>query len=95
MSDATAAAPATGGIPKGLWFGLSFLLALLLSIALLMPPLEQITQAHLGLLMLALIVAAILLGFPTAFTLMGLGMIFGFFAYYRPQQDWWCSAPTA
>jgi tripartite ATP-independent transporter DctM subunit len=90
MSEtATATAAPAGGLPKGLWFGLSFLAALLLSIALLLPPLEQVTQAHLGLLMLALIVAAILLGFPTAFTLMGLGMIFGFFAYYRPQQDWW------
>ncbi|MFM9941760.1 MAG: TRAP transporter large permease subunit [Hyphomicrobiaceae bacterium] len=31
--------------------------------------------------MLGLIVVAIMLGFPTAFTLMGLGMLFGFFAY--------------
>ena len=40
----------------------------------------------LGLLMLCLIVAAIMLGFPTAFTLMGLGIIFGFMAYYQPGQ---------
>ena len=33
--------------------------------------------------MLALIVVVIMMGFPTAFTLMGLGMFFGFFAYYR------------
>ena len=32
----------------------------------------------LGLLMLGLIVVVIMLGFPTAFTLMGLGMFFGF-----------------
>ncbi|HEX6689632.1 MAG TPA: TRAP transporter large permease subunit, partial [Burkholderiales bacterium] len=35
----------------------------------------------LGLLMLALVVVAIMLGFPTAFTLMGMGMMFGWFAY--------------
>ncbi len=40
----------------------------------------------LGLLMLCLIVAAIMLGFPTAFTLMGLGIIFGFMHYYVPGQ---------
>jgi len=38
----------------------------------------------LGLTMLSLIVVAIMLGFPTAFTLMGLGMIFGYVAFYDP-----------
>jgi TRAP-type mannitol/chloroaromatic compound transport system permease large subunit len=47
-----------------------------------MPPLSQVTNGHLGLLMLAMIVVAIMLGFPTAFTLMGLGTMFTFFAYY-------------
>jgi TRAP-type mannitol/chloroaromatic compound transport system permease large subunit len=42
----------------------------------------------LGLSMLALIVIVIMMGFPTAFTLMGLGMFFGFFAYYRADQGW-------
>ncbi|HEV7617131.1 MAG TPA: TRAP transporter large permease subunit [Burkholderiaceae bacterium] len=42
----------------------------------------------LGLLMLALIVVVILLGFPTAFTLMGLGTAFGFIAFYDPSQAW-------
>src|SRR6201989_1934076 len=37
----------------------------------------------LGLLMLGLIVAVIMMGFPTAFTLMGLGMFFGFVSYHR------------
>ena len=32
----------------------------------------------LGMTMLGLIVAAIMTGFPTAFTLMGLGVFFGF-----------------
>ena len=42
----------------------------------------------LGLLMLSLIVVVIMLGFPTAFTLMGLGMFFGFIAFYDPHQLW-------
>src|SRR6195256_288726 len=42
----------------------------------------------LGLTMLSLIVIVIMLGFPTAFTLMGLGMMFGFIAYYDPAQAW-------
>ncbi len=42
----------------------------------------------LGLLMLSLIVVVIMLGFPTAFTLMGLGMFFGFIAFYDPSQSW-------
>ena len=47
---------------------------------------DQITNGHIGLLMLGLIVVAIMLGFPTAFTLMGLGMIFGFYSFYKPGQ---------
>jgi TRAP-type mannitol/chloroaromatic compound transport system permease large subunit len=42
----------------------------------------------LGLTMLSLIVVVIMLGFPTAFTLMGLGMMFGFVAFYDPSQPW-------
>ena len=42
----------------------------------------------LGLTMLALIVVVIMLGFPTAFTLMGLGVMFGFVAFYDPSQPW-------
>jgi TRAP-type mannitol/chloroaromatic compound transport system permease large subunit len=47
-----------------------------------MPPMSQWTTGHLGLLMLAMIVIAIMMGFPTAFTLMGMGTMFAFFAYY-------------
>lgn len=46
------------------------------------------TDAALGLSMLGLIVVVIMLGFPTAFTLMGLGMLFGFAAFYDPSQPW-------
>jgi TRAP-type mannitol/chloroaromatic compound transport system permease large subunit len=42
----------------------------------------------LGLMMLGLIVVVIMMGFPTAFTLMGLGMFFGFFAYHRGGEAW-------
>ena len=42
----------------------------------------------LGLLMLGLIVVVIIMGFPTAFTLMGLGMFFGLFAYHRTGESW-------
>lgn len=42
----------------------------------------------LGLTMLCLIVVVILMGFPTAFTLMGLGTAFGFYAFYDPSTHW-------
>ncbi len=71
---------------KAARFGLVFLVAAIAAIVLLLLIPEEITRGHLGLLMLGLIVVAILLGFPTAFTLMGLGMVFGFFAFYREGQ---------
>ena len=72
-------------------FGLAFLVLMGIGIvALLLVP-EEITRGHLGLLMLGLIVVAILLGFPTAFTLMGLGMVFGFIAFYRPGQPFFAN----
>jgi TRAP-type mannitol/chloroaromatic compound transport system permease large subunit len=43
----------------------------------------------LGLLMLVLIVVVIMMGFATAFTLMGLGIFFGFIAFYNPSEAWW------
>ena len=46
------------------------------------------SDAALGLTMLGLIVVVIMMGFPTAFTLMGLGMVFGFGAFYDPSQPW-------
>src|SRR6059058_3448935 len=46
------------------------------------------TNAALGLTMLGLIVVVIMLGFPTAFTLMGLGMFFGYIALYDPSHAW-------
>ena len=46
------------------------------------------SNAALGLTMLCLIVVVIMMGFPTAFTLMGLGMLFGFIAFYDPAMPW-------
>jgi tripartite ATP-independent transporter DctM subunit len=39
-----------------------------------------------ALIMLAILVATIMIGFPVAFTLMALGVIFGYYAYYTPDQ---------
>jgi TRAP-type mannitol/chloroaromatic compound transport system permease large subunit len=47
-----------------------------------------VSDPALGLLMLTLIVVVIMMGFPTAFTLMGLGMMFGYVAYYDPSHSW-------
>ncbi len=68
-------------IRKELWFGFILMALILLSIAVILLRADNITNGHLGLLMLALIVVAIMLGFPTAFTLMGMGMFFGWLAY--------------
>src|SRR6478752_8428455 len=46
------------------------------------------SNAVLGMSMLGLIVVAIMMGFPTAFTLMGLGIMFGFVAFYDPSAHW-------
>ncbi|MCK9379804.1 MAG: TRAP transporter large permease subunit [Sulfuritalea sp.] len=66
---------------KEIWFGLAILAAVVIGVFVLMPAPSQMTNGHLGLLMLALIVVAIMLGFPTAFTLMGMGMMFGYLAF--------------
>ena len=70
-------------IRKELWFGLSFMALVIIGAATLLLSVEKITNGHLGLLMLSLVVTAIMLGFPTAFTLMGMGMIFTWLAYNR------------
>jgi TRAP-type mannitol/chloroaromatic compound transport system permease large subunit len=65
---------------KELLFGFSVLGLVVIALAVLMPW-GNMTSGHYGMLMLALIVSAIMLGFPTAFTLMGMGVIFAFLAY--------------
>jgi TRAP-type mannitol/chloroaromatic compound transport system permease large subunit len=76
-------------IRKELWFGFG-IMALIIIPVIVLTPWANLTDGHLnkddlgalGLLMLALIVVAIMLGFPTAFTLMGMGVFFAFL-YYR------------
>ena len=66
---------------KELWFGFS-LMAIILVVLVSMTPWMSLTNGHLGLIMLGLVVVAIMLGFPTAFTLMGMGVFFAWL-YYR------------
>ena len=66
---------------KEVWFGLTIMAMVVISVFVLLPSPSDMTNGHLGLLMLALIVVAIMLGFPTAFTLMGMGMMFAYIAY--------------
>jgi TRAP-type mannitol/chloroaromatic compound transport system permease large subunit len=75
-------------IRRELWFGFT-VMALIVIPVLVLTPWGNLADAHLtredlgtlGLLMLALIVVAIMLGFPTAFTLMGMGVFFAWLAY--------------
>ncbi|MEJ5990963.1 TRAP transporter large permease subunit [Ramlibacter sp. PS3R-8] len=48
-----------------------------------------ISESALGLTMLILIIVVIMMGFPTAFTLMGLGIMFGWVAFYDPNVHFW------
>ena len=61
--------------------------AVVLAVFIFLPSPSMMTNGHLGLLMLALIVVAIMLGFPTAFTLMGMGMVFAWIAYRSQNPD--------
>ena len=67
-------------IRRELWFGFS-LMAVILATTVIFMPWSNMTNGHLGLLMLSLVVVAIMLGFPTAFTLMGMGVFFAWLAY--------------
>jgi TRAP-type mannitol/chloroaromatic compound transport system permease large subunit len=73
-------------IRRELWFGFSLMAIILLCIIVMMPW-GHLTNGHLGLLMLALIVVGIMLGFPTAFTLMGMGVFFAWLAYRSVNPD--------
>ena len=72
---------------KEVWFGLTIMAAVVLAAFFLLPAPSLMTNGHIGLLMLALVVVAIMLGFPTAFTLMGMGMIFAWIAYKSQNPD--------
>ena len=73
---------------KELWFGFSLMAIIVVAVLVFMPwaalmdgHLSKQDLGYLGLLMLALIVVAIMLGYPTAFTLMGMGVFFAWLAY--------------
>jgi TRAP-type mannitol/chloroaromatic compound transport system permease large subunit len=70
-------------IRKELWFGFILMAIILAGTAVMLLSAPKVTSGHLGLMMLALVVVAIMMGFPTAFTLMGMGMIFTWIAYER------------
>jgi TRAP-type mannitol/chloroaromatic compound transport system permease large subunit len=81
-------------IRKELWFGFTLMAIILVTVVIFTPwasfadgHLSRDDLGHLGLLMLALIVVAIMLGFPTAFTLMGMGVFFGWIAYRSVNPD--------
>jgi TRAP-type mannitol/chloroaromatic compound transport system permease large subunit len=81
-------------IRRELWFGFT-VMALIVTPVVVLTPWGNLVDAHLsradlgtlGLLMLALIVVAIMLGFPTAFTLMGMGVFFAWLAYRSVNPD--------
>jgi TRAP-type mannitol/chloroaromatic compound transport system permease large subunit len=74
-------------IRKELWFGFTLMALIVLAALYMLVAVERIERGHIGLLMLSLVVVAIMLGFPTAFTLMGMGMIFTWLAYDRNLQN--------
>ncbi|WP_322469458.1 TRAP transporter large permease subunit [Hydrogenophaga sp. SNF1] len=73
-------------IRKELWFGFTLMGVIVAGVLAMVFSVDTMTNGHYGLLMLSLVVVAIMLGFPTAFTLMGMGMIFTFFAYHSGNQ---------
>ena len=74
-------------IRKELWFGFILMGLIVAAAAGMVIAVPEMTNGHYGLLMLSLVVVAIMLGFPTAFTLMGMGMLFAFFAYHSGGQS--------
>jgi TRAP-type mannitol/chloroaromatic compound transport system permease large subunit len=70
-------------IRKELWFGFILMALIIAGTGIMLLSANKLETGHLGLMMLALVVVAIMLGFPTAFTLMGMGMIFTWLAYGR------------
>jgi TRAP-type mannitol/chloroaromatic compound transport system permease large subunit len=66
---------------KELWFGFILMALIIVATVIVLPAPSRMENGHLGLLMLCMVVVAIMLGFPTAFTLMGLGVLFTYLAY--------------
>ena len=68
-------------IRKELIFGFTLMALIILATAIALPAPWKWASGHYGLFMLCMVVVTIMLGFPTAFTLMGMGVIFTFIAY--------------
>ena len=62
-------------------FGLALMILILAAIAL-FTPWSRLENGHVGIIMLSLIVVAMMLGFPSAFTLTGMGVGFSWIAYH-------------
>ncbi|HET8538682.1 MAG TPA: TRAP transporter large permease subunit [Anaeromyxobacter sp.] len=77
-------------IRKELLFGFSLMAIIVIATAIAMPLPWKWTPGHYGLFMLSMVVVTIMLGFPTAFTLMGMGVIFTYVAF-----QWSSPAPVA
>ncbi|HET7731454.1 MAG TPA: C4-dicarboxylate ABC transporter, partial [Usitatibacter sp.] len=71
---------------KETYFGFG-IMGLIILPTLIFMPWGNLTNGHLGLMMLSLVVVAIMLGFPTAFTLMGMGVFFTWLAYRSVNPD--------
>src|SRR5512139_2014682 len=71
---------------KGAWFGI-IMMVIVVALVFAMMPWGHMTSGHLGLLMLAMITIAIMMGFPTAFTLMGMGTLFAWLSYRSVNPD--------
>ena len=46
------------------------------------------TDPQVALMMLGIFIVLVFLGFPIAFTLMAMGIGFGYYAYYEPDRMW-------
>ena len=63
------------------------LMALILTTIAVFTPWGHLTNGHIGIIMLTLIVVAMMMGFPSAFTLTGMGVAFSWVAYHSVAPD--------
>ncbi len=63
------------------------LMAIILSAIAILTPWGQLSNGHVGIIMLCVIVVAMMMGFPSAFTLMGMGVGFMWYAYHSVNPD--------
>ena len=63
------------------------LMAIILTAIAVFTPWGHLTNGHIGIIMLCVIVVAMMMGFPSAFTLMGMGVGFMWLAYHSANPD--------